>query len=58
LSSLSSSSFTLTTFGFVCIETGPPSVVIKKMKVKQAQIMYVVQHPSVKSINDSVAVVD
>jgi hypothetical protein len=49
---------TLTTFGFVCIETGPPSVVIKKMKVKQAQIMYVVQHPSVKSINDSVAVVD
>jgi hypothetical protein len=49
---------TLTTFGFVCIETRPPSVVIKKMKVKQAQIMYVVQHPSVKSINDSVAVVD
>ena len=43
---------TITTFGSVYIETSPPSVVIKTMKAKQAQIMSVIQHPSVKSIND------
>jgi len=43
---------TMTTFGFVSIETSPPSVVIKAMKTEQAQIMSVIQHPSVKSIND------
>jgi DNA-binding beta-propeller fold protein YncE len=43
---------TITTFGSVSIETSPPSVVIKTMKAKQAQIMSVIQHPSVKSIND------
>jgi hypothetical protein len=43
---------TITTFGSVSIETSPPSVVIKTMKVKQAQIMSVTQHPSAKSIND------
>jgi DNA-binding beta-propeller fold protein YncE len=43
---------TVTTFGSVYIETSPPSVVIKTMKAKQAQIMSVIQPPSVKSIND------
>jgi len=43
---------TITTFGSVSIEANPPLVVIKTMKVKQAQIMSVIKHPSVKSIND------
>jgi DNA-binding beta-propeller fold protein YncE len=43
---------TITTFGSVSIETSPPSVVIKTMKAKQAQIMSIIQSPSVKSIND------
>ena len=43
---------TMTSFGSVSIETSPPSVVIKTMKSKQAQIMSVIQPPSVKSIND------
>jgi hypothetical protein len=43
---------TMTTFGSVSIETSPPSVVIKTMKAKQAQIMSVMQPPPVKSIND------
>ena len=43
---------TITTFGSVSIETSPPSVVIKTTKDKQAQIMSVIQHSSVKSIND------
>jgi hypothetical protein len=43
---------TLTTFGYVSIKTSPPSVVIRTVKSKQAQIIPVIQHPSVKSIND------
>ena len=43
---------TITTFGFVTVETSPPSVVNKTMQAKQVQIMYAIQHPSVKSIND------
>ena len=43
---------TMTSFGSVSIETSPPSVAIKTMKAKQAQIMSVIQPPSVKSIND------
>ena len=43
---------TITTFGSVSIETSLPSVVIKTTKDKQAQIVSVIQHPSVKSIND------
>jgi hypothetical protein len=43
---------TMTSLGSVSIETRPPSVVIKTMKSKQAQIMSVIQPPSVKSIND------
>ena len=43
---------TITTFGSVSIETSPTSVVIKTMKAKQAQIMSVIQSPSVKSFND------
>ena len=43
---------TKSSFGSVSIETSPPSVVIKTMKSKQAQIMSVIQPPSVKSIND------
>jgi hypothetical protein len=43
---------TITTFGSVSIETSPTSVVIKTTKDKQAQNMSVIQHPSVKSIND------
>ena len=42
----------VTTFGSVYIETSPPSVVIRTMKTEQAQLMSVIQHPSVKSIND------
>jgi hypothetical protein len=41
-----------TTFGSVSIETSPPSVVITTRKDKQAQIMSVIQHSPVKSIND------
>jgi hypothetical protein len=43
---------TMTTFGSVSIETSPPSVVIKTMKAKQAQIISVMQPPPVKPIND------
>ena len=43
---------TMTSFGSVSIETSPPSVVMNTMKAKQAQIMSVIQPPSVKSIND------
>jgi hypothetical protein len=43
---------TITTFGSVSIETSPTLVVIRTMKAKQAQIISVLQHPSVKSIND------
>jgi len=43
---------TITTFGFVSIETSPLAVAIKTMKTKQTQIMSVIQDPSVKSIND------
>jgi DNA-binding beta-propeller fold protein YncE len=43
---------TITTLGSVSIETSPPSVAIKTTKAKQAQIMSVIQSPSVKSIND------
>jgi gas vesicle protein len=43
---------TMTTFGSVSIETSPPSVVITTRKDKQAQIMSVIQHSPVKSIND------
>ena len=43
---------TMTSFGSVSIETSPPSVVIKTMKSKQAQMMSIIQPPSVKSIND------
>ena len=42
----------ITTFGSVYIETSPPSVVIGTMQAEQAQLMPVIQHPSVKSIND------
>ena len=42
----------MTSFGSVSMETSPPSVVIKTMKAKQAQIMSAIQPPSVKSIND------
>ena len=44
---------TMTTFGSVFIETSPPAVLIKTMKDKQAHIRSDLQHPSVKSINDS-----
>jgi hypothetical protein len=43
---------TIATFGSVSVETSPPSVVIKSRKAKQAQLMTVMQHTSVKSIND------
>ena len=43
---------TMSSFGSVSIETSSPSVVIKTMKAKQAQIMSVIQPSSVKSIND------
>ena len=43
---------TMTSLGSVSIEASSPSVVLRKMKAKQAQIMSVIQHPSVKSIYD------
>ena len=43
---------TITTFGSVYIETSPPTVDTRTIKAEQAQIMSVIQHPSVKSIND------
>jgi hypothetical protein len=43
---------TMTSFGSVSIETSPPSVVIRAMTAKQAQILSVIQPPSVMSIND------
>jgi len=43
---------TIATFGSVSIEIRLPSAVNKTMKAKQVQIMSVIQHPSVKSIND------
>jgi hypothetical protein len=43
---------TITTVGSVSIETSPPSVVIKTTKDKQTQIVSVMQHPTVKSVND------
>jgi hypothetical protein len=43
---------TITTFGSVSIETNPPSVVIKTTKDKQAQVVSVMQQPTVMSIND------
>jgi len=43
---------TITTFGSVSIVTSPPTVSIKTTQAKQAQCMSVIQHPSVKSIND------
>jgi hypothetical protein len=43
---------TMTSFGSVSIETSPPTVAIKTMKAKQAQIISIIQPPSVKSIND------
>jgi hypothetical protein len=43
---------TITTFGSVVIETGPQIAVLKTEKSKQAQIMSVVELPSLHSIND------
>jgi hypothetical protein len=43
---------TITTFGSVSMEISPPSVVMKTTKDKQAEIVSVMQHPSVKSFND------
>ena len=43
---------TIATFGSVSIEISPASVVIKTTKDKQAQLVSVMQHPTVKSIND------
>jgi hypothetical protein len=43
---------TITTFGSVVIETGPHIAVLKTEKSKQAQIMSVVEPPSLHSIND------
>ena len=43
---------TITTFGSVAIETGPQTAVLKTEKRKQAQIMPVVEPPSLLSIND------
>jgi hypothetical protein len=43
---------TITTFGSVAIETGPQTAVLKTEKSKQAQIMSVVEPPSLHSIND------
>ena len=40
------------TFGSVSIEASPPSVAIKTMKDKQAQLITVIQYPYVMSIND------
>jgi hypothetical protein len=43
---------TITTFGSVAIETGPQTAVLKTEKSKQAQIMSVVEPPTLHSIND------
>jgi hypothetical protein len=43
---------TITTFGSVVIETGPHIAVLKTEKSKHAQIMSVVEPPSLHSIND------
>jgi hypothetical protein len=43
---------TITAFGSVVIETGPQIAVLKTEKSKQAQIMSVVEPPSLHSIND------
>ena len=43
---------TITKFGSVSIETSPPLVAIKTTKDKQTQIVSVMQHPTVKSVND------
>jgi DNA-binding beta-propeller fold protein YncE len=43
---------TITTFGSVAIETGSQTAVLKTEKSKQAQIMSVVEPPSLHSIND------
>ena len=43
---------TITGFGFVSMETSHPSVAIKTIQANKAQIMSIIQHPSVKSIND------
>ena len=43
---------TLTTFASVAIETGPQTAALKTEKSKQAQIMSVVEPPSLLSIND------
>ena len=42
---------TMTSFESVSIDTRPPSVVIKTMEAKQANVMSVMQPRSVKSIN-------
>jgi hypothetical protein len=43
---------TITTFGSVVIETGPQRAVLKTEKSKQAQIVSVVEPPTLTSIND------
>jgi hypothetical protein len=43
---------TITTFGSVAIETGSQTAVLKTEKSKQAQIMSVVEPPSLHSIHD------
>ena len=43
---------TITTFGSVAIETGSQTAVLKTEKSKQAQIISVVEPPSLHSIND------
>ena len=43
---------TITTFASVAIEPGPQTVALKTEKCKQAQIMSVVEPPSLLSIND------
>ena len=43
---------TITTFGSVAIETDPQRAVLKTEKSKQAQIMSVVEPPTLHSIND------
>jgi hypothetical protein len=43
---------TITTFGSVVIETSPQIAVLKTEKRNQAQIMFVVEPPTLTSIND------
>jgi hypothetical protein len=43
---------TIATFGYIAIETGPQRAVLKTEKNKQAQIMSVVEPPTLHSIND------